>query len=128
VLIKGEQVFINGSGETSRDFCFIENVVQMNILAAVCESPLAVNQIYNVALNERTDLNQLFEMLRSRLAADYLHLLEFRPVYRDFRPGDVMHSQADISKAEQLLGYEPTHTIEQGLDKALGWYQANVEC
>lgn len=127
-LIRGEQVFINGSGETSRDFCFIENVVQMNILAAVSESPEAVNQIYNVALNERTDLNQLFEMLRSRLAADYLHLLDYLPVYRNFRPGDVMHSQADISKAEQLLGYAPTHSIEQGLDEALGWYQANVEC
>ncbi len=125
-LIKGEQVYINGSGETSRDFCFVANVVQMNILAAVTENPAAVNQIYNVALDQRTDLNQLIEMLRSRLAPDYAHLQEFKPVYRDFRAGDVMHSQADISKAEQLLGYQPTHTIEQGLDKALGWYKANV--
>lgn len=125
-LIKGEQVYINGSGETSRDFCFIENVVQMNILAATSDNPAAVNQIYNVALNDNTDLNRLFEMLRSRLAGNYGHLQAFKPVYRDFRAGDVMHSQADISKAQRLLGYVPTHSIEQGLDEALGWYQENV--
>lgn len=125
-MIKGEQVFINGTGETSRDFCFIENVVQMNLLAATDENPKSANHVYNVALNARTDLNQLFEMLRSRLAADYDHLLNFRPVYRDFRSGDVMHSQADISKAERLLGYCPTHSMERGLDEALWWYKVNV--
>ena len=124
-LIKGEQLYINGSGETSRDFCFIENVVQMNILAATSENREAVNQVYNVALNARTDLNQLFEMLRSRLAADYAHLHGYTAVYRDFRAGDVMHSQADIGKAERLLDYAPTHSIEQGLDRALGWYKRN---
>lgn len=125
-MIKGEQVFINGSGETSRDFCFIENVVQMNLLAATDENPESANKVYNVALNARTDLNQLFEMLRSRLALDFNHLHDFKPVYRDFRKGDVMHSQADISKAERLLGYCPTHTIEQGLDDALWWYKKSI--
>jgi UDP-N-acetylglucosamine 4-epimerase len=125
-MIKGEQVFINGTGETSRDFCFIENVVQMNLLAATNEKTESANQVYNVALNARTDLNQLFEMLRSRLAADYDHLLNFKPVYSAFRSGDVMHSQADISNAERLLGYCPTHSIDRGLDEALWWYKANV--
>jgi len=125
-MIKGEQLFINGTGETSRDFCFIENVVQMNLLAATSGNPEAVNHIYNTALNEHTSLNQLFEMLRLRLSADCDKLRNIKPVYRDFRPGDVMHSQADIRKASRLLGYCPTHSIEQGLDEALGWYKANV--
>ena len=125
-MIKGEQVFINGTGETSRDFCFIENVVQMNLLAATVENPESANEVYNVAFNARTDLNQLFEMLRSRLAVDYGHLKNFKPVYRDFRPGDVKHSQADIGKASRLLGYCPTHSIEMGLDEALWWYKRNI--
>lgn len=125
-MIKNKQVFINGSGETSRDFCFIMNVVQMNILAATSESPTAINQVYNVALNDRVDLNQLFEMLCSRLEVDYRHLINFKPVYQAFRAGDVLHSQADIAKAERLLGYVPTHTIERGLDEALKWYTRNI--
>jgi len=122
-MIAGDAVYINGTGETSRDFCFVENVVQMNLLSATGTDPGAVNQAYNVALNDRTSLNQLFELLRSRLAPDYPHLNEYAPVYRDFRAGDVMHSQADIAKAQSLLGYEPTHTIGQGLDVALPWYK-----
>jgi len=125
-MVKGEPVCINGTGETSRDFCFVDNVVQMNLLAATAENPAAVNQVYNVALNARTDLNELFELLRSRLARHYRHLQEFKPAYRDFRAGDVMHSQADIGKAAALLGYVPTHTIERGLDEALEWYRRNV--
>jgi UDP-N-acetylglucosamine/UDP-N-acetylgalactosamine 4-epimerase len=126
-LIKGEQVYINGTGETSRDFCFVENVVQMNILAATVEAPEAVNQIYNTALNANTSLNELYAMLRERLLPHFSHLDGVRPLYRDFRRGDVLHSQADISKARQLLGYDPTHTINQGLDAALPWYIKNVE-
>lgn len=125
-MIAGEPVYINGTGETSRDFCFIENVVQMNILAATTDNFAAVNQIYNVALNARTSLNQLFEMLRSSLSVDYSHLKKFTPVYRAFRAGDVMHSQADIGKAEKLLGYSPTYGIGQGLDKSLGWYERDI--
>ncbi len=121
-MIKNETVYINGNGETSRDFCYVENVVQMNLLAATTERQEAVNQIFNTALNARTSLNQLFELLRCRLLPRYAHLANFHPVYRDNRPGDVLHSQADISKATSLLGYAPTHTIEQGLDTALDWY------
>ena len=125
-LIKGEELFINGTGETSRDFCFVENVVQMNILAATAVAPEAVNQIYNTALNARTSLNELYLLLRERLLPHYGHLAGARPLYRDFRKGDVLHSQADIGKGRRLLGYEPTHTIDQGLDAALQWYIRNV--
>lgn len=125
-LISGETVFINGTGETSRDFCFVDNVVQVNILAALAGNPAAVNQVYNVAVNQRTSLNELFEFLRSKLAPHYPRLTDCRPVYRDFRQGDVLHSQADISKAAALLGYMPTDTIDTGLDKALGWYMQNL--
>ncbi len=121
-LIKGEQLYINGSGETSRDFCFVENVVQMNILAATAEAPEAVNQIYNTALNARTSLNELYSLLHDRLLPHYPHLAGAQPIHRDFRQGDVLHSQADISKGRRLLGYDPTHTINQGLDAALQWY------
>jgi UDP-N-acetylglucosamine 4-epimerase len=125
-LIKGEQVYINGTGETSRDFCFVENVVQMNILAATSENPEAVNQVYNTAVNARTSLNELYVMLRDRLLPHYGHLAGVAPNYRDFRRGDVLHSQADVGKGRRLLGYEPTHTIDQGLDAALLWYISNV--
>jgi len=126
-LIKGETVNINGSGETSRDFCFVENVVQMNLLAATATEPASVNQVYNTAVNARTSLNELFRMLLDRLVPHYPHLQGCKPVYRDFRQGDVLHSQADISKAATLLGYEPTHTIDAGLDAALPWYMANLD-
>jgi UDP-N-acetylglucosamine 4-epimerase len=125
-LITGQPIYINGSGETSRDFCYVENVIQMNLLAALCRDPAAVNQIYNTALNARTTLNELFVLLQSRLLPHYPHLQGCRPVHRDFRAGDVLHSQADISKASSLLGYAPSHTIEQGLDAALGWYMQNL--
>lgn len=125
-MIKSEPVYINGTGETSRDFCYVENVVQANILAATTDKPDALNHIYNVALNSRATLNELFDMLRTRLLAHCPHLMDYTPEYRDFRPGDVMHSQADISKARKLLGYEPSHTTEQGLDEALEWYRAHI--
>lgn len=125
-MIAGEPVHINGTGETSRDFCFIENVIQMNLLAATVDRPDAINQIYNVALNARTSLTELFEMLRSALSADFSHLKNCIPVYREFRVGDVMHSQADIGKAKKYLGYVPSHDIKRGLDEALGWYKNNV--
>lgn len=125
-LIRGETVHINGSGETSRDFCFVENVVQMNLLAATTMEPASVNQVYNTAVNARTSLNELFGMLHDRLVPHYPRLQGCKPVYRDFRQGDVLHSQADISKAATLLGYAPTHTIDTGLDAALPWYMANL--
>ncbi|MBL0225476.1 MAG: Vi polysaccharide biosynthesis UDP-N-acetylglucosaminuronic acid C-4 epimerase TviC [Geobacteraceae bacterium] len=126
-LLRHEPVYINGTGETSRDFCYVQNAVQANLLAASVENAAAVNQVYNVAVNARTDLNQLFALLRDGLAANHPELAGFQPVYRDFRAGDVMHSLADISKATRLLGYQPTHTIGQGLSEALGWYTRNCD-
>jgi UDP-N-acetylglucosamine 4-epimerase len=125
-MINNEPVYINGSGETSRDFCFIDNVMQINLLAATTANSEAINQVYNTAVNARTNLNELFELLRSRLEIDYRHLKDYKPVYRDYRVGDVLHSQADISKAQRLLGYEPRHAVAQGLNEAIGWYRANV--
>ena len=121
-ILKGESVFINGDGETSRDFCYVKNAVQMNILAATAINKEASNQIYNVALNHRTSLNELFHMIRKKLKARVPGLVENEPIYRDFRAGDVRHSQADISKAQKLLGYQPTHTIDKGLEEAMDWY------
>lgn len=120
-LIAGEPVFINGDGETSRDFCYVANVVQANILASVATDPEARNQVYNVAVGDRTTLNQLYGLLRDGLAAEGVSN-DAQPTYRDFRAGDVRHSQADVSKARRLLGYVPSHTLKQGLDEALPWY------
>lgn len=124
-LLRHEPIYINGTGETSRDFCYVQNAVQANLLAACVERPEAVNQVYNVAVNARTDLNQLFALLRDGLTAGHPELRAVKPVYQDFRAGDVLHSQADIAKAGQLLGYQPTHTIAQGVAEALGWYERN---
>jgi UDP-N-acetylglucosamine/UDP-N-acetylgalactosamine 4-epimerase len=121
-LIAGEPVFINGDGETSRDFCYVDNAIQANILAALTNRADAVNQVYNIAVSERTTLNQLYEMQRSMLTPTFSHLAKSKPTYRDFREGDVRHSQADISKAARLLGYRPTHRLADGLKQSLEWY------
>lgn len=126
-MIKGETVYINGDGETSRDFCYIENAVQANLLAATIQHVDAINQIYNVAVGGRTTLNQLIEAIKIQLMDCYPHLTDFKPIYRDFREGDVKHSQAAIDKAVRLLGYGPSHTIKQGLVEALGWYRENLK-
>ena len=145
-LIQGQPVYINGDGETSRDFCFIANVVQANLLAATVNglplaeglsplplppgegggegSPAPVNQVYNVAVGERTTLNELYAQLHRNLLPHYPHLQDAKPVYRDFRSGDVRHSLADISKAQRLLGYAPTQRLAQGLALAMPWYVA----
>ena len=121
-MIKGEPVYVNGDGETSRDFCFIENVMQMNLLAATSENQEAVNQVYNVAVGDNTTLNQLYEQVSMNLMPSYPHLNTVKPIYLDFRGGDIRHSLADISKASRLLGYKPTHCIGDGLKVAIGWY------
>lgn len=121
-MIKKEAVYINGDGETSRDFCFIENVLQINMLAAFSENPKATNQIYNVAVGDRTSLNQLYELIQRNLVSTHPYLQDRKPVYRDFRVGDVLHSLANISKAKELLGYNPTHSIGSGLKLAMDWY------
>ena len=117
---------INGTGETSRDFCYVANVVQANLLAATTTRKEALGEAYNIARRQRTTLLQLFEALRSRLATRHPRLGDARPVHGPFRAGDVMHSLADIGKARRLLGYEPTHTLDQGLDEAIDWYVRNL--
>lgn len=119
-MIAGDEVFINGDGDTSRDFNFIENAVQANILAATANDD-AKNQVYNVAVGGRTTLNTLFAALRENLAANGVTYSN-DPVYRDFRAGDVRHSQADISKIHSLLGYDPQFNVIQGIAKAMPWY------
>jgi UDP-N-acetylglucosamine 4-epimerase len=121
-LLEGEPVQINGDGETSRDFCFIENVVQANLLAATTSNPEAINQFYNIAVGERTTLNELFRLLQSSLRKRNPRLPQQTPIHGDFRPGDVRHSLADIQKAQRLLGYEPAFRIEEGLELVMDWY------
>lgn len=120
-MIKGEDVVINGDGQTSRDFCFIDNTVQANLLAATTTDAAARNQVYNVALGGRTDLNQLFAAIKSTLAENGVSYAK-EPLYRDFRAGDVRHSQADIGKVQRLLGYVPLYDIHAGITKAMPWY------
>ena len=115
-ILTGEPVEVNGDGETSRDFCYIANVVQANLLAGLTGEPRALNQVYNIAVGEKTSLNGLLEILRMLLRTD------FEPVYRPFRAGDVRHSLADISLARERLGYAPTHSLASGLREALSWY------
>jgi UDP-N-acetylglucosamine 4-epimerase len=122
-LIREQPIHVYGDGETSRDFCYIANVVQANLLAATTTNTAAVNSVYNVAVEARTTLNELYGILRELLLPDHPQLANHKPVYQDFRPGDVRHSQADISRAKDLLGYAPTHTLRQGLVEALDWYK-----
>lgn len=123
-MIQNDDIFINGDGETSRDFCFIENAVQANLLAATAGQS-AKNEVYNVAVGDRTTLNSLFDALQSALAGNGKPYAK-PPVHRDFRAGDVRHSQADVSKAESKLGYDPEYRIEAGIAKAMPWYIENV--
>ena len=125
-LIANKPVYINGDGETSRDFCYIDNVMQANILSATTTNPDAVDQVYNVAVGDRTTLNELFESIRLGLTEKFTHLETFKVTYRDFRAGDVRHSLADVSKAEKLLGYSPTHRIGEGMQVALNWYVKDI--
>ena len=125
-LIARKPLYINGDGATSRDFCYVENAIQANLLAATTETPEALNQVYNVAVAERTTLLELFELQRSLLSDHFPWVRDSRPQHRDFRAGDVLHSQADISKARKLLAYAPTHRIREGLTDAIRWYVDNL--
>ena len=125
-MIKDDTVFINGDGDTSRDFCYIENTVQANILAATTQNEEATNQVYNVAVGDRTTLKELFNAIKSALSDNGVSY-EQEPTYRNFRPGDVRHSQADVSKANSLLGYEPKFNISQGIEEAMAWYVATLK-
>ena len=114
-MLRGEDVFINGDGETSRDFCYVANAVQANLLAATTQNPEAVNQVYNVAVGDRTTLNDLYAEMR-RLLAPKFHICGMqRRITALFRAGDVRHSQAEFRKARRLLGYAPTHRVGEGL-------------
>lgn len=120
-MIAGDDVFINGDGETSRDFCFIENTVQANILAATTQNEEAKNQVYNVAVGDRTTLNDLFNAIKAALNENGV-IYTKAPIYREFRAGDVRHSQASIEKIKNLLGYEPQFVISRGIESAMPWY------
>lgn len=125
-LIRNAPLLINGDGETTRDFCYVENVVQANILACLTANPLAMNQIYNIALNDSTSLNQLYQMMKSILIEELPVLSAHRPIYQEFRVGDVRYSQANIDKAKSLLNYQPMFTVDQGLLTAMAWYRKNL--
>ncbi len=121
-LLNDEEIFINGTGETSRDFCYIDNCVQTNLIAACCNQKEGINQVYNVAYGEQTNLNELFQLIREQVASVRPEVTDKQATHRDFRAGDVMHSLADISKAKTLLGYEPEYSIQEGLREAARWY------
>ncbi|MDR3670280.1 MAG: SDR family oxidoreductase [Holophaga sp.] len=125
-MLHGADCTINGDGESTRDFCYVQNVVQANLLAATVVDPAAVNQVYNVACGGRTTLNQLHDLLRDGLARTRPALAGLKPHYGPFREGDIAHSLADIGKAETLLGYAPQYDIRRGLDEALAWYCQNL--
>ena len=123
-MIKDEPVYINGDGETSRDFCYISNVVQANLLAASSPNKEALNQIYNIAVGRKTTLNELYAHLKQNLISSCPHLKDAQAVYREFRAGDVRHSLASIDKAREKLGYAPTQSMGQGVLLAMPWYQS----
>jgi len=120
--LAGEEIYINGNGSTSRDFCYIENAVQANILAAMSSEPMANNTVYNVALNNRTSLNELYQYIKKYILELIPNMDIKDPKFRDFRVGDVLHSQADISKAMNFLNYNPSHQIKQGLKETIYWF------
>lgn len=124
-LLKGEPVFINGDGSTSRDFTYVANAVQANLLAATTTQPEVKNQVYNVAVGDRTTLNDLFHTLKTSLATHGVAASTL-PQYRDFRAGDVRHSQADVGKAIKLLGYQPSQKLADGVAQAMPWYVAQT--
>ncbi len=125
-LLHGGEVWINGDGETSRDFCFIENCVQANILAACADHPEVPGQVFNVAFGQRTSLNELFSLIRSEAGKVNPACATAAPLYRDFRAGDVRHSLADISKSKALLGYDPVYDVRKGLAQAGDWYARHL--
>jgi UDP-N-acetylglucosamine 4-epimerase len=125
-LLRGESAYINGDGTAARDFCHVDNVVQMNLRAAMTHDESALDQAYNVAHGEMTSLTELFEIVRALLGRRQPHLQGVRPVHRDPRRGDVLLSRADIRKAQRLLGYEPTVRIMDGLESTMDWYIAHL--
>ncbi len=128
-LLEGQPVFINGDGETSRDFCHVLNVVQANVLAACRPLPESTHRAYNVAVGDRTSLNQLFQLIQSNLAVLEVpeHVKAAQPTYREFRAGDVRHSLAEISAVKAELGFAPTHDVQRGMNETIAWYLADYQ-
>jgi len=126
-ILNQDPIFINGDGKTSRDFCYIDNVVQINIMAAISENKDSVNQIYNVAVGEKTSLNELYQIIEDLLINRVSGLIKQEPIYREFRDGDVKHSLADIGKAKTLLGYQSNFTLKQGLEEYMNWYVSKID-
>jgi UDP-N-acetylglucosamine 4-epimerase len=126
-ILSNKDVFINGDGKTSRDFCYIDNTVQMNLLAATIDNDKSTDQVYNVAVNDRTDLNQLYQMIEEKMIDRVENLTKKDPIYKGFRPGDVRHSLADISKAKKMLGYNPNYMIDEGLNESMDWYISDLK-
>jgi UDP-N-acetylglucosamine 4-epimerase len=125
-LMQHEPPVINGDGLYSRDFTYIDNVVQANHLAALVKDQSALNQVYNVAHGERTNLNELFELVKQLIGNFDSEVLDIKPVHGPNRAGDIPHSLASIEKAKRLLGYAPTHTVREGMAEAINWYRANL--
>jgi UDP-N-acetylglucosamine 4-epimerase len=125
-LIRAQTVYINGDGGAARDFCYIDNVVQANLLAATAQDAAALNRVYNVALGEQTSLTELFDLIKAIVAARFPLARAARPVHREPRRGDLRFSRADISLAQRLLGYRPAHRVKQGLEKTIDWYVADL--
>lgn len=125
-MIRNEVVHIFGDGESTRDFCYVDNVVRANLLAATIDDAAAVNQVYNIGMGCRTTLNELFETIRSLMEERFIHVRELKPVYRELRRGDIAHSQADISKAQRLLGYFPNWRLNPGLARTIDWYASRL--
>ncbi|MHC3994942.1 SDR family oxidoreductase [Thiomicrolovo sp. ZZH C-3] len=126
-LLTGEDVYINGDGETSRDFTYIDNVIQMNVLAGLTKNDAAFGEAFNVAVGGRNTLNELYDLISEELMKHVEGFQRKEAVYRDFRPGDIRHSNADITKAKTLVGFEPTHNIYQGMQQAIEWYIKDFE-
>lgn len=126
-ILNGEDLFINGDGETSRDFTYIENVIQANILAATTSNSEAFGQAFNTAIGGRETLNNLYEAIRKGIQEHLPKLTIKDPIYREFRAGDIRHSNANIDKMQTLLGYEPTHTLERGLKESIAWYIDDIK-
>jgi len=125
-MLDGRPIVIYGDGATTRDFCYVANVVQANLLAALSRDPDVVGQVFNIAVGGRMSLNELFATLRGLVSERHPDLVVPAPVYEGFRPGDILHSQADIGKARRLLGYDPTYDVGSGLREALPWYEARL--
>lgn len=127
-MIQNLPIRIFGDGSTTRDFCYIANVVQANLLAATVAPGNTKHEVFNVAVGSRTSLKELFELIRTMLLKNHPRLRDYQPIFEDFRAGDIRHSHADVSKARRILGYAPSHTVEQGLQETLAWYRNNPPC